>query len=206
MNKLRIKLCGMTRPQDAQLASDLGADAIGMIFYDKSPRNVSVVTARKIISSVSPLCSSIAVLVNPSTAFVLELIEALNLQLLQFHGDETPEFCAQFALPYIKAISMRQDVDLLEISKQYASAHALLLDTYSDKQKGGTGKVFDWGLTKNISARHKCILAGGLNLDNVQAAINQTGIPTLDVNSGIEIAPGVKDHDKMRQIMQLKYL
>ena len=203
---IRIKLCGMRRPQDAALASSLGVDAVGIIFYDKSARNVSISQAREVISELNALCSPVAVVVNPESKFVEKLLSQLDIQLIQFHGDEPAVFCEQFKVPYIKAVRMQEGVALADIRMQYAGARALLLDTFDKTLVGGTGHTFDWTLLdgpETILRRPELILAGGLGPENVTDAIRQTGISTVDVNSGIETAPGVKDHAKMRKIVQL---
>jgi len=197
----------MTRPEDAELASNLGADAVGMIFYDKSPRNVSIERAQNIIAAINPVCSPVAVVVNPELEFMQDLLSRLEVQLLQFHGDESPEFCAQFNRPYIKALRMQPGVRLEAVRRQYAGARALLLDTYDKKQAGGTGRAFDWSLLKKgevDQAKPELMLAGGVGPDNAAEAIRQTGIRSIDVNSGVESAPGIKDHDKIRAIMKLR--
>ncbi len=203
---LRIKLCGMTRPEDAALASDLGADAIGMIFYEKSPRSISLSQAKEIVAVLHPFCTPVAVVVNPSVSEMAKLLDTLPIQLIQFHGDESPEYCAQFRTPYIKALAMRPDVCIEAQSMRYRKARGLLLDTYDKGLAGGTGKTFDWKLigAKNDPDLPELILAGGLSLDNIDSAIAQTGLSSIDVNSGIETAPGIKDHDKLRAVMRLK--
>jgi len=197
----------MTRPEDAALASNLGADAVGMIFYEKSPRNVSIERAREIIAVLNPLCSPVAVVVNSDSEFIKNLLARLDIQLIQFHGDEPAEFCAQFNRPYIKAVRMQQGVKLDDVRRQYAGARALLLDTYDKNQAGGTGRAFDWGILARGEAdllKPELILAGGIGPDNVSEAIRQTGIHSIDVNSGVESAPGIKNHDKIRAIMKLR--
>lgn len=205
---IRIKFCGITRPEDAALASALGADAIGMIFYDKSPRNVSLEVAKEIVASVNPMCSLVAVVVNPSEQYMQDLLSAVPVHIIQFHGDESAEFCARFNKPFFKAIRMQEGLILAQKCAEYTAASALLLDTYDKSSFGGTGKVFDWSVltdsTKNKVGQPDIILAGGLSADNIEQAIQQTRIYNLDINSGIESAPGVKDHDKMRAIMQIK--
>jgi phosphoribosylanthranilate isomerase len=196
----------MRRPQDAALASSLGADAAGIIFYEKSARNVSISQAQEVISELNALCSPVAVVVNPEVKFVEKLLSQLDIQLIQFHGDESAAFCEQFKVPYIKAVRMQAGIQLSDIRKQYARARALLLDTFDKMLVGGTGHTFDWTLLDGVEAslrKPELILAGGLGPANVIEAIRQTGISTIDVNSGIETAPGVKDHDKMREIVRL---
>ena len=205
---IRIKLCGMTRPEDAALASELGADAIGIIFYEKSARNVSCSLAQEIVAAVNPLCSTVAVVVNPEAEEVESILESVPISLIQFHGDESPEFCARFGRPYVKAIRMREGTDLQALRLKYASARALLLDTFDKNLVGGTGHPFDWAmLDKDLlqTPGPAMVLAGGLSPANVSRAIIDTGIRNLDINSGIEIAAGIKDSEKMRAVMRLKY-
>jgi phosphoribosylanthranilate isomerase len=196
----------MRRPQDAALASSLGADAVGMIFYEKSPRNVSISQAQEVISELNALCSPVAVVVNPEAKFVEKLLSQLDVQLIQFHGNESAAFCEQFKVPYIKAVRMKEGIALADIRKQYAGARGLLLDTFDKNLVGGTGRIFDWNLLdepQSGSQRSDLILAGGLGPENMVDAIRQTGISTVDVSSGIETAPGVKDHDKMREVLYI---
>ncbi len=205
---VRVKLCGMTRPQDAALASALGADAIGMIFYPSSARNVSLSQALEIASIVSPLCTIVAVVVNPEPEEMNKILGAVPIHAIQFHGNESAEFCEQFGRPYIKAVHMRPDISLTQYLQVYGGASALLLDTHDEKLVGGTGRSFDWSILgdelKHDQSAPEIMLAGGLKPDNIKRAMSQTGITHLDINSGIETAPGVKDHDKMRTIMQIK--
>ena len=202
---IRIKLCGMTRPEDAALASDLGADAIGMIFYAKSARNVSLLQAEEIVTAVNPLCGIVAVVVNPEVQQLSEILARIPVSAIQFHGDESPVFCARFQRPYIKAVRMRDGTDLSALRLQYAGARALLLDSFDKNLVGGTGKPFDWSvldMNLNQTAGPKIMLAGGLTPENVVDAVARTGIANLDVNSGIERAPGIKDPQKMREVMR----
>ncbi len=199
----RIKFCGMTRTEDAALASALGADAVGLIFYPKSARCISLAQAQAVVEVLNPLCSPVAVVVNPDPAFMDELLSRLPVQLVQFHGEETPEFCQQFQVPYLKAVRMREGTNLGAVRDRYRSARALLLDTFDKQLVGGTGRPFDWGILEAAGVdRRELILAGGLGPDNVARAVEETGICTLDVNSGVEIEPGIKDHEKMRAVVR----
>lgn len=196
---VRIKFCGVSRPEDAALASALGADAVGMIFYPPSPRNTALEQAKAVVAELNPLCTPVAVVVDPETAFVEALLKRLDIQLIQFHGAETAAFCEQFQVPYIKAVRMRDDTRLEVLRERYRSARALLLDTYDQRMVGGTGRPFDWNILEQAGVdKRELILAGGLNPDNVASAIEETGIYTLDINSGVESEPGIKDHEKMR--------
>lgn len=197
----------MTRPEDAALASELGADAIGIIFYAKSARNVSHSQAQEIVAAVNPLCSTVAVVVNPDAGEVESILESVPISLIQFHGDESPEFCAQFKRPYIKAIRMREGTDLQALRLEYADARALLLDTFDKNLIGGTGHPFDWAMLDvdlQPTSGPAIVLAGGLSPTNISRAIADTGIRSLDVNSGIESAAGIKDSEKMRAVMRFK--
>lgn len=198
----------MTRPEDAALASELGADAIGVIFYEKSARNVSIPLAQEIVAAVNPLCSSVAVVVNPGARDMEAILQTVPINLIQFHGEETPEFCTQFQRPFIKAIRMREGTDLHALRQQYAGARALLLDTFNKNLVGGTGHPFDWAMLDadlHETPGPAIVLAGGLSPDNIARAIVDTGIRNLDVNSGIESAAGIKDPEKMRAVMRFKH-
>lgn len=194
----------MTRAEDAALASELGADAIGVIFYEKSARNASFAQAKEIVDAVNPFCSVVAVMVNPTVAEVEQILKNVPLSMLQFHGNETAAFCEQFERPYMKAVRMQSRTDLSQLAVTYRGARALLLDTFDKNLVGGTGRPFDWSIldaSTQSTGGPQIVLAGGLSPDNVSEAIRRTGISNLDVNSGIEISPGVKDHTKMRAVM-----
>jgi phosphoribosylanthranilate isomerase len=194
--RTRVKICGLTRRTDAYCAAMLGADAIGLVFYPQSPRAVSVDQAREIVSGLPPFVSVVALFVDEKPDRIHEVIENVAVDLLQFHGDEPPEFCASCPVPYIKAIRMDGRVDIGEIERRYSAARGLLLDAWHPEQKGGTGLRFDW---KRIpaQARLPIILAGGLNPENLSEALDSTRPFGLDVSSGVEIGKGVKDRDKM---------
>lgn len=197
---VKIKMCGMTRTEDIQQAIALGVDAIGLIFYPKSKRFVSLEKAQSLLKNAAlpPFVSLVAVLVNPDASQVREILHALPVDCLQFHGDETQEFCAGFAKKYIKAIPAKNTEAVLHASTQYTNARALLLDTPSNLAdvRGGTGEVFDWSLIP--SARTKpLILAGGLDASNVGQAVSAIQPYAVDVCSGIESSPGIKDSNKM---------
>jgi len=203
--QVRIKLCGMTRPEDAAFASELGADAIGMIFYAKSARNVSISQAEQIAKEVNPLCSIVAVVVNPQAQYLRDILAHLPISVIQFHGDESVDFCEQFQRPYIKAVRMRDGTDLAALRLEYARARALLLDSFDPNLVGGTGKPFDWSvldMNLNQTDGPNIMLAGGLTPENIVEAVTRTGISNVDVNSGIESAPGIKDAKKMREVMR----
>ena len=196
--RTRVKICGITKKKDALFASNLGVDALGFVFYKASPRYIDPIEAGKIISSLHPLILRVGLFVNADAKFVRDSIIKSKINLIQFHGDESEEYCNQFNLPYIKAIPMKEDINLLECCNDFKSASALLLDTFSKKLKGGTGEVFDWKkIPRKLSL--PLIIAGGLNSENISDLIKKVKPFCVDVSGGIEIIKGVKDEKKMRE-------
>ncbi|MDO8412157.1 MAG: phosphoribosylanthranilate isomerase [Gallionellaceae bacterium] len=196
----RIKICGLTRVQDIQAAANCGADALGLVFYDKSPRYVSLQQAVQLAQAIPPFIAVVGLFVNAEAAWVRAVLQQIPLSLLQFHGEEAPEFCAQFGKPYLKAIRVQAGVDLLQCAARFHTAQGLLLDTYVDGMQGGTGKTFDWTLIPSLPL--PVILSGGLQPDNVAAAIKQVRPYAVDVSSGVEsggvkITKGIKDAGKI---------
>lgn len=189
-------MCGMTRAQDIAHACSLGVDAIGLIFYSKSARCVSIDKAQALAACLPPFVDLVAVLVNADVDFVQELIKRVPVQCLQFHGDESPHFCSQFNKPFIKAIHPETQAQIHTAENTFSTANALLFDTPSSSQKGGSGLCFDWSIIPNHTKK-PFILAGGLNECNVAEAVSMTHPFAVDVCSGIETMPGVKDHSKM---------
>ena len=196
-----IKICGLTRVEDAVAAARSGADAVGIVLYPKSPRYVQPLQARRIVDALPPFVMPVALLVNPTNADVERAIDEVRPSLLQFHGDESPEFCGSFRLPYIKAVRVRPEVDLLQYARLYAGAKGLLLDAFVDGELGGTGATFDWELIPSESPL-PLILAGGLNQSNVAAAIQRVHPWAVDVSSGVELDKGIKDVAKMAAFIQ----
>lgn len=198
--RVKIKMCGMTREEDIRYAVSLGVDALGLIFYPGSSRYVTIKHARSIVRDLPPFVDVVAVVVNPLQADLEEIINEIPVQWIQFHGDEPPEFCTQFRKPYIKSVAAFS-TQLIEQSMQlYPDASAVLLDTPSLTQRGGVGRVFDWGVIPE--KRNKpVILAGGLDALNVKRAISLTRPYAVDVCSGIETAPGIKDHGQMLEFV-----
>lgn len=194
----RTKICGITSIEDAQAAMAAGADAIGLVFYGKSSRCVSIEQAEKIVRVVGPFVTTVGLFVDASCEEVAAALAAVPLQLLQFHGNETPDFCASFHRPFIKAIRMADGVNVVEADCQFAAAGALglLLDSYSPAAAGGTGETFGW---ERIPANLQLplILAGGLSPENVGVAVAQVKPYAVDVSSGVETAPGRKDSARM---------
>ena len=193
--RTRVKICGITRPGDARAAAEAGADAIGLVFYPKSPRYLSTEKAVEIRDALPPFVQSVALFVNPDAAQVAQVIGRVHPGMLQFHGDEPPEFCAQFGLPFVKACRVRDGVDPLAYLKPYARAAAWLLDSFVPEY-GGVGESFDWSLAPSQRER-PLILSGGLDRANVARAIQAVRPWGVDVSSGVESAKGIKDAGKM---------
>jgi phosphoribosylanthranilate isomerase len=201
MTPVRVKVCGITRVEDALSAVRLGAHAIGFVFWPKSSRYIAPALVREIAQALPPFLTTVGVYVDPVQEWVRETAVAGGLSLLQFHGDESPEFCDQFSLPYIKAIRVKEGLDLLQYAARYRYAKGLLLDTYTAGMPGGTGHVFDWKLIPQ-DLPLPLILSGGLNPGNVLQAIKQTRPWAVDVSSGVEAAKGIKDEKKISAFMQ----
>ena len=188
-----IKICGLTSAENALEVVRLGVDAIGLVFYSESPRNVDLKVAQQIVTHLPPFVSSVGLFVNPTQDQVLQTLELVDLTLLQFHGDEKPDFCSGFRKPYIKAVRVTDDVDLIEYGSMYAGASGLLLDAYSQGARGGTGETFDWDLIPS-ELEIPIVLAGGLTPNNVAAAIDCVRPWAVDVSSGVEGAlKGLKE-------------
>jgi phosphoribosylanthranilate isomerase len=196
--RTRIKICGITRQEDALAAAEAGADAVGFVFYPPSPRCVTPAAAGTIARALPPFVTAVGVFVDATEDQVHRVLAAVPLGLLQFHGDEPPEFCAHFGQPYIKAVRVRPGADLLQYAARYPDAAALLLDAYRPGVPGGTGETFDWNL---IPAQLKCriVLSGGLTPVNVGAGIEQVRPWAVDVLSGVEAAPGLKNGQLIRR-------
>jgi phosphoribosylanthranilate isomerase len=194
--RTRIKICGITRREDALRAVELGADAIGLVFYAPSPRAVTPAQAAAIVERLPPFVTRVGLFVDAASEWISEVLQTLPLDLLQFHGEETPATCAGHGRPWIKAIRMRESVDLAHEMQQYSEAAGLLLDTYKTGVPGGTGERFDWDRIPP-ELRSRIILAGGLNGRNVEQAVRRIRPYAVDVSGGVEAAKGVKDADKM---------
>ncbi len=192
----RIKICGITRQQDVQAVAASGADALGLVFYAGSPRHVTVSQAAQLARAVSPFVTVVGLFVNPAATEVQAALEAVPLDVLQFHGEETPEFCAQFGRPYLKAIRVKAGVNLVECAARYADAQGLLLDAHVEGVHGGSGATFDWKLIPHDLAL-PLVLSGGLHAGNVSEAIKQVRPCAVDVSSGVEAAKGIKDAAKI---------
>jgi len=213
--KIRTKICGITSIEDALTVCDAGADALGLVFYEKSPRNVSAEMAATICQALPPFVTTVGLFLDAPEAFVNRVLATVPLDLLQFHGSETPEYCASFNRPYIKAVGMKelqQECDFEASFKQYADqypdAKGFLVDSHGAGKAGGTGETFNWDSVPQKYPK-PIILAGGLNPDNIVDAIRQVSahgsLYGIDLSSGVESSPGIKDKQKITQLfIQIK--
>lgn len=212
--RTRVKICGITREQDALEAAHAGVDALGFVFYPPSPRAVSAERAAELCQLLPPFVDRVGLFVNASASEVQAVLEVVPLTLIQFHGDESPAFCQQFATPYIKAIRVRADDSgeaLQQIEAHSAgnsagnsaekAAQGFLVDAYEEGVPGGTGKTFDWSKIP-AELNQSLILAGGLNADNIAQAMAQVAPYAVDVSSGVEVSAGIKALEKINQFMQ----
>jgi len=207
---VRVKICGITRSQDLHAACDAGADAVGFVFYENSPRHVTIAAAAALVRELPPFVQSVGLFVNAAPAFVDAVLQAVPLDLLQFHGDETPADCARFGRPYIKAVRVQRDTDLLKYAAAFDAARGLLLDAYVAGMPGGTGERFDWNLIPEKLPK-PIVLSGGLTPENVDQATHQVRPWAVDVSSGVEATmldngvavavKGIKDPHKMAQFI-----
>jgi len=196
LHNVRVKICGITSVEDALAAVRAGADAIGLVFYQASPRAVAVAQARQIALAVGPFVTVTGLFVDAAPEFVHDILAQVPLHLLQFHGNETVDYCESFTRPYIKALRMRPELDVDAAIAGYASASGILLDAYRQGVPGGTGETFDWARVPK-AASVPIVLAGGLTPANVATAIAATGVYGVDVSGGVESTPGAKDHSKL---------
>lgn len=199
--RTRVKICGFTRGEDAQVAARLGVDAIGLVFYPPSPRNVGIEQAAEIVRCVPAFVSVVGLFVNAEPMLIREVLNRVPIDCLQFHGDETAEACRLYDKRYIKAVRMRPDVSVTALEREFADAAGLLLDAYHPGVQGGTGSGFDWTMAPRVS-QLPIILAGGLSPDNAEMAIRQVRPYALDVSSGVEAAQGIKDEAKMAEFIR----
>lgn len=198
---VRSKICGITRIEDALAAVEVGADAIGLVFYGKSPRAVSIEQAAAILQALPPFVTSVGLFVDMPRDELQQLLQRLPLDLLQFHGDESPADCEGHGRPYIKALRVRPGEDVAAAMAPYAGARGILLDTFVEGVPGGTGASFDWSLVPENAAK-PIILAGGLDAGNVATAIRQVRPYAVDVSGGVEASKGIKDAGKIRAFVR----
>ena len=199
--RTRVKICGITRPEDGYAAAQAGADAIGLVFYARSPRFVELEQARAICRALPPFISVVALFVDAPREQVEQVLDAVPVDILQFHGSETAAQCTGFTRPYVKAIGMQQGGDPLPVMAAHPAASAFLLDAWLPDTHGGGGVAFDWAQMPR-SADRPLILAGGLTPDNVSAAIVQTGPFAVDVSSGVELEKGIKSADRIEAFIR----
>ncbi|WP_228752874.1 phosphoribosylanthranilate isomerase [Marinobacter sp. CA1] len=200
MMKTKTKICGITEIGDALTAANAGADAIGLVFFEPSPRAVDVARAREIAAAVPAFVTLVGLFVNPDADYVRNILDQVPLDLLQFHGDESPEFCNQFGRRWIKAVRVATTEDVEDAFERYSLGSGLLLDAYDPTLYGGTGKSFDWTLIPQQRPL-PLILAGGLNSDNVARAITAVKPWAVDVSGGVEIRKGVKDAARIKEFL-----
>lgn len=199
--RTRVKICGITRVEDAMAAVEAGADALGFVFYPPSPRDVSVAQAGRIVTQLPPFVTTVALFVNAERQDIAQVLQNARIDLIQFHGDESPAYCAGHGRPWVKALRMKDGVDLQRLEQEYHGASGLLLDAYKAGVPGGTGDSFDWErIPREMASR--LILAGGLNPQNVAAAIHKVRPYAVDVSGGVEAAKGIKDQEKIKQFMR----
>jgi len=195
--KTKVKICGITCLEDAQAAVAAGADAIGLVFYPPSSRYVTPFVAAEIVAGLGPFVTTVGLFVNEEAAVVKDTLALTGLQLLQFHGDESAQYCQQFERPYIKALRMSPGLDPLQAMADFPQACGYLFDAWQPDKFGGTGKTFDWQRITGL-ASDNLILAGGLTPDNVEAAVQAVRPYAVDVSGGVELAPGKKDHRALK--------
>jgi phosphoribosylanthranilate isomerase len=199
--RTRIKICGIREAGDARVAAEAGADAIGLVFYEASPRYLTPDSAARIAAALPPFVMAVGLFVNPAESEVRGVLDRVPLDLLQFHGDETAEFCERFARPYVRVVRMEAGTDLVEYAHRFSRARALLLDAHVPGQAGGTGKTFDWAdIPRNLPI--PVILSGGLTASNVGRAVREVRPWAVDVSSGVEASRGVKDPRKIVEFIR----
>ncbi|SEF77417.1 phosphoribosylanthranilate isomerase [Marinobacterium lutimaris] len=196
----RVKICGITRVEDALTAVAAGADALGFVFYAPSPRAIDAARAGEIIAQLPPFVTTTALFVDPEPELIMQVVETTGVDLLQFHGKEDPDFCERFGRPWIKALRMKPGVDLVSECDRYARGRGILLDAYRPGVPGGTGETFDWELIPADIAP-KITLAGGLNPENIKNAIAAVRPYAVDVSGGVEAGKGIKSPELVKNFV-----
>lgn len=199
--RTRVKICGITRVEDAVKACELGVDAIGLVFYQKSKRFVDIETAQLLADEAPAFVSVVGLFLDADDDYIKSVCAAVNLDTLQFHGNESPEQCSSYGLPFIKGIGMRGNISLPSYIAQYPKSRGFLVDSHGSGEAGGTGQTFDWDVLDS-EAKFPLILAGGLRSENVAQAIQKVKPWAVDLSSGVESEPGIKDHGKMESLMR----
>ncbi|MEW6119464.1 MAG: phosphoribosylanthranilate isomerase [Pseudomonadota bacterium] len=197
---LRVKICGITRMEDLRVACEAGADAVGFVFYERSPRHVSVETAAALVRVLPPFVQAVGLFVDAEPEAIETVLKSVSLDLLQFHGDETPAACARYGHPWIKAVRVNPQTDLLKCAADFEAARGLLLDAFVPGVPGGTGERFDWTLIPQALPK-PVILSGGLTPDNVAEAVRSVRPWAVDVSSGVEASKGIKDALKVARFI-----
>lgn len=198
--RTRVKICGITQLEDGLVAAECGADAVGLVFYAASPRAVTLEQAARIAQNLPAFVTCVGLFVNPRPEEVADVLKQVSIDCLQFHGEESADFCEQFERPYIKAIRVRADTDIATQAGQYPKARAVLLDTYVEDTPGGTGQQFDWSRIP-VDCPKPVVLAGGLSVSNVAESIRRVKPYAVDVSGGVESSKGIKDQGKIRQFI-----
>jgi phosphoribosylanthranilate isomerase len=201
MSRVRVKICGITRVEDGQAAADAGADAIGLVFFPPSPRAVSRAQARLICMNLPPFVNRVGLFVNEDRETIEQTLADVPIDTLQFHGDETPEYCASFGVPYVKSVGVKPGVDVRHQMALYHTASAVLLDQHDRVRWGGTGETFDWALVPG-ERPVPLILAGGLTDENVANAVRTVGPDAVDVSGGVECSKGIKDAARIQAFIR----
>lgn len=203
ISRTRIKICGITRREDALTAIGFGADALGLVFFKASPRYISIEKAQNLVKPLPAFVNKVGLFVNSDSVEVKEVISKVPLDYLQFHGDEEAAFCTQFSKPYIKAIRIKPETNLIETIGKFKSASAILIDAWHPDLAGGTGETFDWSLLGKLAKEDipAIILAGGLNPENVNSAVRLLKPYAVDVSSGVEDRPGIKSAEKIQNFV-----
>jgi len=199
--RTRVKICGITREQDAEAAVECGADAIGFVFYESSPRHITVERAAAIARLLPPFVTTVALFVNADEVTVASVVDQVGVDLLQFHGQERPDYCASHRRPWIRAVRVKPETDLLTLQSEFAAARGLLLDAYRPGVPGGTGETFDWDRIP-MELASQIVLAGGLSPENVGDAVRRVRPYAVDVSGGVEAAKGIKDRQKIKAFIE----
>jgi phosphoribosylanthranilate isomerase len=199
--RTRVKICGITRKEDALAAVESGADALGFVFYEPSPRHITVPRAAEIAQALPPFVSTVALFVNADPDMIAEVVDEVGVDLLQFHGQECPDYCARHRRPWIRAVRVKPETDLLAAQNEFAHGRGLLLDAYRPGVPGGTGETFDWDWIPPQLAPG-IVLAGGLTPDNVGDAVRRVRPYAVDVSGGVEAGKGIKDPSRIRAFIE----